>query len=72
MASLGVAAKQGLESAQKVKELTKEVKKLTDENKTLSENFNTERVSWMPCAERKSFRTIKFCFRFCARNTTTW
>ena len=63
MASLGVAAKQGLESAEKVKELTKEVKSLTEENKTLSENFNTERVSRMPCEVQLAFRNNIFVFQ---------
>ncbi len=44
LASLGVAAKEGIEAANKVKSLEAEVKTLTGENKTLSENFQTERV----------------------------
>ena len=45
LAALGVAAKEGIEAAEKVKNLEKEVKTLTKENKQLAENFNSERVS---------------------------
>ncbi|XP_041373330.1 COP1-interactive protein 1-like [Gigantopelta aegis] len=44
LSALGVAAKEGVEAASKVKYLEKEVKKLTEENKVLVENFNSERV----------------------------
>ena len=44
LAALGVAAKQGVEAAGKVKGLETENKKLLDENKVLTENYNTERV----------------------------
>ena len=44
LAALGVAAKQGVEAATKVKTLETDNKKLTDENKVLTENFNSERV----------------------------
>ena len=42
---LGVAAKEGVEAAGKVKALEAENKKLIEENKVLTENFNSERVS---------------------------
>ena len=45
LAALGVAAKEGVEAAEKVKNLEKEVKNLTKENKQLAENFNSERVT---------------------------
>lgn len=45
LAALGVAAKQGVEAAGKVKGLETENKKLVDENKVLTENYNSERVS---------------------------
>ena len=45
LASLGVAAKEGVEAAARVKALEKEVKGLNTENKTLTENYNSERVS---------------------------
>ena len=45
LAALGVAAKEGVEAVEKVKNLEKEVKSLTKENKQLAENFNSERVS---------------------------
>lgn len=45
MSALGVAAKQGMEAATKVKTLETDNKKLTEENKVLTENYNSERVS---------------------------
>ncbi|XP_069137700.1 uncharacterized protein [Argopecten irradians] len=42
--ALGMAAKEGVEAATKVKNLEKENKKLGEENKTLTENYNSERV----------------------------
>ncbi|KAL8610796.1 hypothetical protein ACOMHN_016779 [Nucella lapillus] len=44
LATLGVAAKEGVAAASKVKHLETENKKLTEENKVLTENFNSERV----------------------------
>ncbi|XP_071166574.1 uncharacterized protein [Mytilus edulis] len=44
LAALGVAAKEGVEAASKVKNLEKETKVLNEENKVLTENYNTERV----------------------------
>ncbi|XP_005111503.1 myosin-2 heavy chain [Aplysia californica] len=44
LAALGIAAKEGVQAAGKVKALESENKKLLDENKTLTENFNSERV----------------------------
>ena len=44
IAKLGVAAQEGVEAMEKVKELSKSNKSLTEENKTLAENFNSERV----------------------------
>ena len=44
LSTIGVAAKEGANAMQKVKDLEKEVKTLTKENKTLSDNFNSERV----------------------------
>ena len=49
IAKLGVAAKEGLEAAEKVIELSKSNKSLTEENKTLAENFNSERVRILTC-----------------------
>lgn len=46
MSSLGVAAKEGMENAKKVKALEAEVKKLAEENKVTNENFNAERASY--------------------------
>lgn len=45
LSALGVAAKQGMEAATKVKTLETDNKKLTEENKVLTENYNSERVS---------------------------
>ncbi|KAK7116259.1 hypothetical protein V1264_001974 [Littorina saxatilis] len=44
LSTLGVAAKEGVEAAGKVKGLEVENKKLTEENMVLLENFNSERV----------------------------
>ncbi|XP_076443264.1 uncharacterized protein LOC143281879 [Babylonia areolata] len=44
LATLGVAAKEGVAAAGKVKGLEVENKKLAEENKVLTENFNSERV----------------------------
>ncbi|XP_067665807.1 uncharacterized protein [Haliotis asinina] len=44
LAALGIAAKEGVEAATKVKDMEKDFKRLTEENKTLTENFNSERV----------------------------
>ena len=44
LSAVGVAAKEGANAMQRVKDLEKEVKTLTKENKTLSDNFNSERV----------------------------
>ncbi|XP_056022835.1 uncharacterized protein LOC125649969 isoform X2 [Ostrea edulis] len=44
LSALGVAAKQGMEAATKVKTLETDNKKLTEENKVLTENYNSERV----------------------------
>nr|KAG5697355.1 hypothetical protein BaRGS_004081 [Batillaria attramentaria] len=44
LALLGVAAKEGVEAAGKVKALEAENKKLLEENKLLTENYNSERV----------------------------
>ncbi|XP_052100281.1 putative protein tag-278 isoform X1 [Mytilus californianus] len=44
LGALGVAAKEGVEAASKVKGLEKENKGLNEENKVLTENYNTERV----------------------------
>lgn len=45
LSALGVAAKQGMEAATKVKTLETDNKKLTEENKVLTENYNSERVN---------------------------
>ncbi|OWF39036.1 myosin-1B-like [Mizuhopecten yessoensis] len=42
--TLGMAAKEGVEAATKVKALEKDNRKLGEENKTLTENYNSERV----------------------------
>ena len=42
--TLGVAAKEGIEAATKVKALETENKKLGEENVTLTKNFESERV----------------------------
>lgn len=44
LSALGIAAKQGVEAAMKVKGLETENKKLLEENKVLTENYNSERV----------------------------
>ncbi|XP_062575781.1 myosin-11-like isoform X4 [Saccostrea cucullata] len=44
LSALGVAAKQGMEAATKVKTLETDNKKLMEENKVLTENYNSERV----------------------------
>ena len=44
LATLGVAAKEGVAAASKVKGLETDNKKLLEENKVLTENFNSERV----------------------------
>ncbi|XP_057300384.1 early endosome antigen 1-like [Hydractinia symbiolongicarpus] len=44
IAKLSVAAKEGIEAAEKVADLSKSNKELTEENKTLAENFNSERI----------------------------
>ena len=49
LALLGVAAKEGVEAAGKVKGLEVENKRLTEENKVLTESFNSERVSVCCC-----------------------
>ncbi|XP_033749240.1 myosin-9-like [Pecten maximus] len=52
--TLGMAAKEGVEAATKVKNLEKENKKLGEENKTLTENYNSERV-----LRRKYFNIVE-------------
>ena len=44
--TLGVAAKEGIEAATKVKNLEVENKKLGEENVTLTKNFESERVMY--------------------------
>ncbi|XP_071110400.1 uncharacterized protein [Haliotis cracherodii] len=44
LAALGIAAKEGVEAATKVKDMERDFKRLAEENKTLTENFNSERV----------------------------
>lgn len=44
MSTLGVAAKEGLDAVNRVKELEAEAKKLREEVKVLGDNFNSERV----------------------------
>ncbi|XP_064618815.1 myosin-9-like isoform X3 [Lineus longissimus] len=44
MSTLGVAAKEGLDAVNRVKELELEAKKLREEVKVLGDNFNSERV----------------------------
>ena len=42
--TLGLAAKEGVEAATKVKALEAETKRLREENVTLTKNFESERV----------------------------
>ena len=58
IAKLGVAAKEGLEAAEKVSELSKSNKHLTEENKTLAENFNSERVSIIVYSKKRSTKQM--------------
>jgi ABC-type phosphate transport system auxiliary subunit len=44
LSTLGVAAKEGLDAVNRVKELEGETKKLREEVKVLGDNFNSERV----------------------------
>lgn len=64
LAALGVAAKEGVEAAGKVKSLEKENKSLADENKVLTENYNSERVG-----EKKTVViTDSFVCYICVKN----
>ena len=45
MKTIGLAAKEGLEAAAKVKELQTDNKKLNDENSVLTKNYESERVN---------------------------
>ena len=45
MKTIGLAAKEGIEAAAKVKELQTDNKKLNDENSILTKNYESERVN---------------------------
>lgn len=55
LGALGVAAKESVQLASKVKTLEKDAKKMSDDNKTLADSFNSERVRYTKELSRQQF-----------------
>ena len=60
LSTLGLAAKEGIESAKRVESLKSDVKRLTEENKAVADSFNSERVGTSSKNRNRNLKRTEF------------